>query len=158
MKPRRKHDSTGVTLMMTPMIDIVFQLLIFFIMSFKIITQEGDFNVKMPLASMGPGSVEPILPPMKVRLRADEQGRLASISLNDRSFSNFQELHYHIASVIGNDATLQQEAEVELDCDPQLHYEHTVAAITAVSGYVDEKTNQVVKLVEKIKFTPPKSS
>jgi biopolymer transport protein ExbD len=32
-----------VELNMTPMIDIVFQLLIFFIMSFKIAAQEGDF-------------------------------------------------------------------------------------------------------------------
>ena len=33
---------------MTPMIDIVFNLLIFFVMTFKITAPEGDFNVKMP--------------------------------------------------------------------------------------------------------------
>jgi biopolymer transport protein ExbD len=40
-----------VEIPMTPMIDIVFQLLVFFIMTFKIVSQEGDFNIKMPLAA-----------------------------------------------------------------------------------------------------------
>lgn len=47
----KSRAATKVELMMTPMIDIVFQLLIFFIMSFKIAAQEGDFNIKMPLAA-----------------------------------------------------------------------------------------------------------
>ena len=45
-----------IELQMTPMIDIVFQLLIFFIMTFKIVAQEGDFNIKMPLASSAGGA------------------------------------------------------------------------------------------------------
>lgn len=39
---------------MTPMIDIVFQLLVFFIMTFKIVSQEGDFHIKMPVANLAP--------------------------------------------------------------------------------------------------------
>ena len=35
-------------LQMTAMIDIVFLLLVFFVMTFKIIAPEGDFNIKMP--------------------------------------------------------------------------------------------------------------
>ena len=54
MKIRRglEHDDT-VELNMTSMIDIVFQLLVFFIMTFKIVAQEGDFNVRMPAAASG---------------------------------------------------------------------------------------------------------
>ena len=44
---------------------------------------------------------------------------------------------------------------MELDCDYELHYEHVIAAVTAVSGYVDPN-DTVVKLVEKIKFAPPR--
>ena len=40
-----------IELQMTPMIDIVFQLLVFFIMTFKIVSMEGDFNIRMPAAS-----------------------------------------------------------------------------------------------------------
>ncbi|MFT5528125.1 MAG: biopolymer transport protein ExbD, partial [Pirellulaceae bacterium] len=41
-----------IELQMTPMIDIVFQLLVFFIMTFKIVAMEGDFNIKMPMAAI----------------------------------------------------------------------------------------------------------
>ncbi len=34
---------------MAPMIDVVFQLLIFFMLTLKITSPEGDFNINMPL-------------------------------------------------------------------------------------------------------------
>ena len=43
---------------MTPMIDIVFQLNIFFLFTFKIILPEGDFNIHMPSAAAA-RAVEP---------------------------------------------------------------------------------------------------
>ncbi len=52
MRIRKTGSGLGdkIELQMTPMIDVVFQLLIFFMFTFKIATQEGDFNVKMPIA------------------------------------------------------------------------------------------------------------
>jgi biopolymer transport protein ExbD len=146
---------------MTPMIDIVFQLLVFFIMTFKIVSQEGDFNIKMPLAAPSTGLPDDEqLPPMKVRLRAGANGNLAQISLNDNTFGvNFESLHNYIIGIIGDErgpGSVQDTAEIELDCDYNLRYENVVKAITAVSGYVDDDGN-IVKLVEKIKFAPPRS-
>jgi hypothetical protein len=43
---------------------------------------------------------------------------------------------------------------VELDCDYGLKYANVVRAITAVSGKVQD--GQIVELIKKIKFTPPK--
>jgi biopolymer transport protein ExbD len=149
-----------VEISMTPMIDIVFQLLVFFIMTFKIVAQEGDFNVKMPLTapSDGPPPVDQ-LPPMKVRLQAHSSGDLAQISLNDRPLGRgFLQLHDEIRDIIGDDrgpGSIQQTAEIELDCDYNLRYEYVISAVTAVSGYLDENRN-IVKLVEKVKFSPPR--
>ena len=57
------------------MIDVVFQLMIFFMLTFNIIAPEGDFDVRMPL---GKSSAEPPddlqLPPIQVRLAADDEG------------------------------------------------------------------------------------
>jgi biopolymer transport protein ExbD len=147
---------------MTPMIDIVFQLLVFFIMTFKIVSMEGDFNIKMPLAAPSEGLPdEDKLPPMKVRLRASPSGQLAQISLNDNNFgTSFENLHNYIISVIGDErgpGSVQETAEVELDCDYDLKYDNVVKAVTAVSGFIDDDGN-VVKLVEKIKFAPPRAS
>ena len=61
------------------MIDIVFQLLVFFLFTFRIATQEGDFNVKMPLADYQQEHDRRDESPfvtMHVRLRADSGGRL----------------------------------------------------------------------------------
>jgi len=88
IRRRASHDDDKIELQMTPMIDIVFQLLVFFIMTFKIITQEGDFNVKMPLAANTGMSVDPSVPPMKLRLTANSEGELTGIRLNDITFGN----------------------------------------------------------------------
>ena len=54
MKIESKSDAEEIKLNMTAMIDIVFQLLVFFIMTFKIVALEGDFSVKMPQTSDTP--------------------------------------------------------------------------------------------------------
>jgi biopolymer transport protein ExbD len=153
------RDEKSVELPMTPMIDIVFQLLVFFIMTFKIVAQEGDFNIKMPLAAPNAGTPDDsLLPPLKLRLLADADGRLRAdgIQLNERVFADFSGLHAYIRSLLGDDAGPGSvgKAEIEIDCDYQLRYVYTINAVTAVSGYLDADGN-VVKLIEQIKFAPP---
>jgi biopolymer transport protein ExbD len=155
---RRKAIADKIELNMTAMIDIVFQLLTFFIFTLKIATAEGDFGIKMPLG-VSQGSVDPnLLPPLKVRLLANPDGRLAGMRLNDRPITSMDLLRLEIIGIVGDQrgpGSIQESAEVELDCDYHLHYEHVIDAITAVSGYIDDNGN-LVKLVEKIKFTPPR--
>ena len=160
----RHSTSSGkdkIELQMTPMIDIVFQLLVFFIMTFRIVSQEGDFNIKMPLANPQAGLPDPSqTPPMVVRLTADGDGQLTSITMNGTTYKTFRELHLNIVETIGHErgpGSRQETAEVELDCDYELDYRYVVEAITAVSGYRD-KNGHIVKLVEKIKFAPPKKA
>lgn len=180
---------------MTPMIDIVFQLLIFFIMTFKIVSQEGDFNIHMPLAAIETGPPQdPLPPPIKIRLAAVsdadarannlKKGELAYVMLNDTRYdaryvpveeigeddkkytinvvdtdSTFRELHSRIINLIGTSTgpgSFQEDIEVELDCDYNLRYERVINAITQVSGFIDPNTGDVVKLIEKIKFSPPR--
>ncbi len=153
----KKTASSKIAIDMTPMIDIVFQLLTFFVMTLKIATAEGDFNIRMPLAAPRAGPPDPNqLPPMKLFLKADASGNCSQVVMNDSQFSGedrWRRLHSHIAGIVG-DGSLAASAEVELVCDYNLNYEHVIEAITAVSG---ERTpdGQIVKLVEKIKFSPP---
>lgn len=159
--PKSKKPSLpdAIPIDMTPMIDIVFQLLTFFVMTFKVSESEGDFNVKMPLAAPRAGLPDDKqLPPMKLRLRASPTGNLAEIALNDRTFSAWRDLHNHVAGIIGDDrgpGSIQSTAEIEIDADYNLRYEHVISAVTAVSG-ANQPNGSVIKLVEKIKFTPPK--
>jgi biopolymer transport protein ExbD len=78
--------------------------------------------------------------------------------LNDKAFSDWRSLNDYMIGIVGNErgpGSYQETAEVELDCDYSLRYEHVISAVTAVSGFVDDGGN-VVKLVEKIKFSPPR--
>ena len=160
MKIRKITDRSEdkIELQMTPMIDIVFQLLVFFIMTFKIVTQEGDFNIKMPLAAASGAELDPTALDMKLRLTANAAGDLTGIRLNESTFSQFDELHRHIISLVGGDQpdSFRESAEIEIDADYQLRYEYVIEAITAVTGYRTPE-NEIVKLIEKIRFSPPKS-
>ena len=156
VKIKKRGLPDKIPIDMTPMIDIVFQLLTFFCMTLKIAEVEGDFNIKMPLAAPRAGNPDPNqLPPLKLRLQANANGDLANMALGERSFNGadrWAQLHNYVASVVG-EGSAAASAEVELDCDYNLNYENVIKAITAVSGRVGSD-GQIIKLVEKIKFSP----
>lgn len=157
MKIRNREEAQKGGLNMTSMIDIVFLLLVFFVMTFKIVELEGDFTVRMPLAGSDSVMMDPTDLPLKLRLQADEQGRLTSMSLNEIDLgTDFDQLRANVVSLIGSTAPLEGEEgpEIEIDSDYNLRYENVIHAITAVSGYKDG--NQIVKLIEKIKFAKPR--
>ena len=157
MKIRNREEAQRNKLNMTSMIDIVFLLLIFFVMTFKIVELEGDFSIRMPLAGSGAATVDPTDLPLKLRLQADENGKLTSMALNEIDLGvDFDQLRANVVSLIGSTAPVDGEEgpEIEIDTDYNLRYEYVIEAITAVSGYKDG--NQVVKLIEKIKFAKPR--
>ena len=146
-----------IKLNMTAMIDIVFQLLVFFIMTFKVVTMEGDFTVKMPLASTEANADIDVLPDIiTVALRAGENGKINSIIVDgDETFAEadmFKKLTQLVESRLGAEADPEDEmeTEVEFDIDYSLKYSYTVQAIEAVSGKIENGV--VKKLIEKVKF------
>jgi biopolymer transport protein ExbD len=145
---------------MTPMIDVVFQLNIFFLFTFKIVTLEGDFNIRMPSAAAARSLQQSETLPMTLTMKAGPNGELSELRLDGRSFGNardaFAKLHQLIRSRV-NDAGgpgTANELEVEINADYDLNYEYIMRAITAVTGYIEN--GQAHKLIERVKFTPPK--
>ena len=157
MKLPKTSNDDSLELKMTPMIDVVFLLLIFFVMTFKIVELEGDFSVRMPLAGSDSMTMDPTDLPLKLRLQADEDGKLTTMSLNEISLgTDFDQLRANVVQLIGTTAPAEGEdgPEIEIDTDYNLRYEYVIRSITAVSGYKDG--NEVVKLIEKIKFAKPR--
>jgi biopolymer transport protein ExbD len=157
VKIRNREEGQETQLNMTSMIDIVFLLLIFFVMTFKIVELEGDFSVRMPLAGNDSVAMDSTELPIKLRMRADELGRLTSLSLNEIDLGqDFDQLRGNVISLIGTTTPVEGDdgPEIEIDTDYNLRYEYVIRAITAVSGYKDG--NEVVKLIEKIKFAKPR--
>jgi len=157
MKIRNADRREHIVLQMTPMIDIVFQLLVFFVFTFKIVLPEGDFNIRMPSAA-ATRTIEPSETPLlKVTLRAAENRELAQIRLNDIVFEGpapFLQLQQQIRSMIGDaGGPGTAEQEVEIDSDYDLKYRYVINALTAITGYIDSNGDQH-KLVEKVRFAP----
>lgn len=156
----KRESSLGdkVAVDMTPMIDVVFQLMSFFMCSLKVVAPEGDFDIRMPLgvaAAAAPDDQQ--VPPVRVKLSAGPDGSLAGIAMNGAPIADFEELRKRIIGLVGTDTgpnSLAERTEVEFDCDYGLKYVNVVRAITAVSGKVQD--GQIVELIKKIKFTPPK--
>lgn len=158
MKIRGKRDAEQSELNMTSMIDIVFLLLIFFVMTFKIVELEGDFSVRMPLAGQANQTSDALDLPIKLRMRAADDGSLASMSMNDIALGvNFQQLRGQVTGLVGTpepDQAPVDGPQLEIDADYNLRYEHVIEAITAVSGFKDG--DEVVKLIDKITFAKPR--
>ena len=175
MKVRRglEHDDT-VELNMTSMIDIVFQLLVFFIMTFKIVAQEGDFNVRMPTAASGGPPSEEFNEPLKITLNAfTEQnssdphffGRLSDIEvtegLDDKDppppFTTWKQrgaLRAYVEQVYFENRE-RESAEAILVLAPTLKYLEIIDVMTQISGKIDD-SGRLIKLYEKISFEAPK--
>ena len=150
--------SDKIPIDMTPMIDIVFQLLIFFCLTLKIATAEGDFNIKMPLAREDQPTIDPDAAQRFVlEMRADESGRLTELRMAGQSFTGGDEerwtqLRQFVAGQIGG-GSLDEAPEVTIDCDRHLKYDYVIRAITAISGDVGEG-GRIIRLIEKINFAP----
>jgi len=144
---------------MTPMIDVVFQLISFFMFSLKVVSPEGDFDIRMPLGRAANAIMDDQqVPPIRVKLSANPDGSLAGISMNGNPMTDFNDLQKRVVSLVGagrGPDSLADKTEVEMDCDYGLNYADVVRAITAVSGTVQD--GQVVELIKKIKFAPPKA-
>jgi biopolymer transport protein ExbD len=198
MARRESKLASKIPIDMTAMIDVVFQLLTFFMLTLKTVIVEGDFNIRMPLgASAGPADENPI-PPLIVKMTATPEGRLSDVRLGGKGIvgrdlldevaaadamveaamaagpGNGKQLaaarkakqaatekltaslQKQFLDTFGNDLSRAELTELELDCDPALKYDHVISAITAASGIV--QGDQVVPLIQKIKFTPPKKA
>jgi biopolymer transport protein ExbD len=150
-----------IELQMTPMIDIVFQLNIFFLFTFKIVLPEGDFNIRMPSAAAARAIEMSESIPMTLVMKAGADGQLTELRLAGRSFGNgpdaFVGLRQQIRRAVADAGGpgKASDLEVEIDADYGLNYDYVVRAMTAITGYVDE-SGQPQELITRVKFTPPK--
>jgi biopolymer transport protein ExbD len=158
MKFRGGSKVEKIAPQMAPMIDVVFQLLIFFMLTLKIVSPEGEFGINMPLTGQSPENPdEPLLPEMKVRAIAGADGELASLQLNGRDLGNdeqaFADLTASVRRLAGDPSSDEpsDKLSVEIDPDYKLNYRWFIKTVGAVSGdRLPDGTT--VPLVQNIKF------
>jgi biopolymer transport protein ExbD len=143
-------------LQMSSMIDIVFLLLVFFVMTFTITAMEGDFHIDAAPRAKGPATPnkQPDVLPMHLRLTAHDDGSLKGIRGGQRRFRDFDDLHRFIMGLTAEHTDVESPLEgfvVDLDCDQHLDYRYVIDAITAVSGDLRPDGSRV-DLIKEIRF------
>jgi biopolymer transport protein ExbD len=149
MKIRPRADETKVELQMTPMIDVVFQLLVFFLFTFKIVPTEGEIGVNMPPIAAGakPKSDDiEITEKVKIKLRASDDGALIAIIVGENEIGeNPSALTQLLRETVVGPGGAAPDAEVEIDGDRRLLYHFVIRVTNAVQRAG----------IKKINFTDP---
>lgn len=164
----KQRPADKIETQMAPMIDVVFQLLIFFMLTLKIIEPEGDFNINMPLGAPSQQTDDINLADIKVRLEANPQnGKMTKVKFGQNVLAEngagmsepevraaFANLNKQIELVSNRLGPSKSDQEVEIDADFGLHYEYGIRAVSACTGKMQGGT--LTRFLEKIKFTAPK--
>ena len=128
----------------TPMLDMAFQLLTFFILTYKPAPTEGQFSMNLlpaqaateitkeqPKDSTTP-SLDASLRTLKTTLRADDSGGLGDITLADKPIAGMDELRKELEGFV-NDPSLSFDQAI-INVDPRLRYAEVMKVIDVFSS------------------------
>ncbi len=157
----RKRREENVDVPITPMLDMAFQLLTFFVLTYRPMPAEGQFVMNlMPAAPATDINAEapenaPINPdlPASLRtlpttLRAGEGGTLGKITLGDNDFQgDMAKLRGELAQIF-KDPTLPFDQTL-IKVDPDLKYAELMQVINAFSlAFADAKKEAKLSFAE----------
>lgn len=119
-----------MTLNLVPMIDIVFNLLIFFLVATRFTVAEGVLPGQLPGVD-APTTLAVPLPPIRLHLSADPAGQCAvAIEDSDVQPVGFDELAAALTQ-LQQEAIYDRQTPVVLIADPDLAWDHVVNAYNA---------------------------
>ncbi len=144
--PNRAADQQ---LQMSSMIDIVFLLLVFFVMTFRITSQEADFTMdRAEVAGSGHADIATNLP-LHLKMDAGPGGELQAMSLNGERVASFDDLQSRLIGLEADGAL--RDVVMTLDCDSNLKYSNVIAVLDHVTAYRDA-VGQRKSLVTSTRF------
>lgn len=147
---RRRHKSPGdVQLNLAAMLDMAFQLLAFFILTFKPAPIEGHFQLHMPsaipmtdvrpedtTASTGSAGAEvsAFVETLDIYVTADDRGQVTSVTVGQQTVvagplnaNSSNQLNRNLMSVFNIRAVPYDR--IQLHVDPRLHYEELMKVV-----------------------------
>jgi biopolymer transport protein ExbD len=112
---KRKRSQGDVELNLAAMLDMAFQLLTFFILTFKPAPIEGQINMRMPLpqsimpvdSGQSPGKDEQSTDPLKglktlvITLLPDANGQVGTIQIGESQLANKHQLDTRLQEIFG---------------------------------------------------------
>jgi hypothetical protein len=120
-------------------------------MTLQVAALEGDLALLPSIETKSRGPVRDSTLPLRIALYADARGGLRGVELNGRSLAGVEALHAEVERLIGHDEAIAAATEAHLACDDLLAYEHTIAAVTAVTG-TRLASGEIKPLAGKVRF------
>jgi biopolymer transport protein ExbD len=139
---RRRNAAGGeeIELNLTAALDVIFNILAFFIITFRLPLPEKNFDVRLPppkamdqsQATGEPASQEPFKQ-VTIALEADANGRLSRIRLEDRVVTTVSGLvrELKLTTSAINVAGSEKLDSATIVASPRLKYEHVIAVVDA---------------------------
>lgn len=143
-KKRKPEAGVSVELPITPMLDMSFQLLAFFVMTFKAPSMEGQIAMKLPTLDPPPNAV-PAEPDLSVPEEKDDEytivispnrdGALGELSLKTATTANsypsgdpdqLKNLLVRLKELQENQQATKKGASIKIEIYPDLLYAHLV--------------------------------
>jgi biopolymer transport protein ExbD len=141
LKPKLKAE---VELQVTPMLDMAFQILFFFVMTYKAAPAEGQFSLNLlpaqpatrmdaPLTAEANSSEVPAgLRTLPTTLHALPGGRLGRVTLGEVEISGMDQLKKELEDILGHKDEYPFDQAL-LKVDPKLRYSELIQVIDVFS-------------------------
>jgi len=142
--PLKKLRSMEIEIPVTPMLDMAFQLLTFFILTYKPAPSEGQFSMNLLPAQAATAmskeapkeeqtdSVATELTTLKTVLKAGPGGQLGQIILGENPVADLKALKTELESLVNDPSLSFQQALIKVD--PQLKYSELIKVIDVYSS------------------------
>ena len=138
---KKKRDQGEVELNLAAMLDMAFQLLCFFILTFKPAPIEGDVVLRMPpptpttvvKTAQAAGADDKNLSPVRglnsltVTAISDDAGNLKTIAIGDTAVSGLEDLDRKLKTVLGDQGTGFDQVLIQVSGN--LYYEELMQVI-----------------------------
>jgi biopolymer transport protein ExbD len=141
----RRSKQTEVEVQITPMLDMAFQLLTFFILTYRPAPVEGQFALNLlpaqPVAAVDAAptdakadvsDVAVALRTLTTTLRADDVGELGPITIGDNELAGVDDLRAYLEGLKKEETAFDQ---VLLQIDPHLRYQSLITVMDVFSQY-----------------------
>lgn len=147
----RRRTPTEVEVPLTPMLDVAFQLLTFFILTFKPAPLELQFDLNLlpttpqaqpepePPPEDSPSDEPPAIRSFQVTLLSNRTGELTGIELEELRFEDLPELEARLETLLADPDYGFDEALIRAHED--LHWEHLVEVLNLFADLGLSKVN-----------------
>lgn len=124
---RKKAEIEEVELELTPMIDVVFLLLIFFIVTMKFKVLEGKLETELPKdVGVNSGQVEDLLEKLEITIKTDPTAEYGmTVEINKRKVPNLSTFRAQIRKFV----ELDPKQKATLYPGPKVNYEQVVKVV-----------------------------